>query len=313
MDLVACELTLSLFSIAANSYRKETVCSPLPFLPLKQLECGSMLTQLLEAMDRLPPLSSLVETSSLRSLSLPEIALLSSLLLAARVRLKTVTNDNDDDGTVVSHGGAWTEVKVVQQIHDWCFDSLRLEYGVREAYHGSSAENLHSICHRGLRNMSQTRHERHGAAFGEGVYLSTDASLSKEFSKQKLERHSMHQSSSFRKYTKDNRAEFPFEIVCRCDVINRESNFVPRIGHSTKRDVDYLVVKDESHILVRSLLLFATSKFHEPTISNDDTSSLLRDRLPEGDEDIQKPFGRYFYPLLALFLLCAFACFNFNI
>lgn len=31
------------------------------------------------------------------------------------------------------------------------------------AYHGTPVENVHSILHRGLRNMSGTRHERNGA------------------------------------------------------------------------------------------------------------------------------------------------------
>lgn len=252
-----------------------------------------MLKQLLDILDNMPPLSSFRNPTSFESLSLPEIALLSSLLLAARVRLETVAHIDRR-----CHG-AWAEVKVVRKTHDWGFDCQRRQHGVREAFHGSSAENWHSICHYGLQNMSQTRHEKHGAAFGDGVYLSTDSALSREFSKKKVERHQLHRSSSFLKYTSDkNASEFQFEIVCRCDVINLDSNFVPRIGHSTKSNVDYLVVKDESHISINSILLFTTPKFCETV-----ESLTATERLNKEHGNSRTKFRLYFYPLLLALLL----------
>lgn len=50
------------------------------------------------------------------------------------------------------------------------------------AFHGSSLENLHSILHNGLLNLSGTRLERTGAAFGQGIYLSTELSVAFAFS-----------------------------------------------------------------------------------------------------------------------------------
>lgn len=44
----------------------------------------------------------------------------------------------------------------------------------RLAFHGTPMENVHSILHNGLWNMSNTRLQRHGAAFGEGIYLAED-------------------------------------------------------------------------------------------------------------------------------------------
>jgi len=51
------------------------------------------------------------------------------------------------------------------------------------AFHGTSAENLHSILRCGLLNMSNTQLQRNGAMFGEGVYLSTDPAVAYSFCK----------------------------------------------------------------------------------------------------------------------------------
>lgn len=42
------------------------------------------------------------------------------------------------------------------------------------AYHGTHLENLHSILHTGLQNLSGTKLQRTGAILGSGIYLSTD-------------------------------------------------------------------------------------------------------------------------------------------
>ena len=41
------------------------------------------------------------------------------------------------------------------------------------AFHGTSMENLHSILHNGLLNLSGTALERTGAIFGDGIYCTT--------------------------------------------------------------------------------------------------------------------------------------------
>lgn len=49
------------------------------------------------------------------------------------------------------------------------------------AWHGTSFENLWSILHHGLLNMSGTRMQRVGAAFGEGIYLTPEYSVAFAF------------------------------------------------------------------------------------------------------------------------------------
>lgn len=50
------------------------------------------------------------------------------------------------------------------------------------AYHGTQSENAHSIAHAGLRPLSNTRHEKSGSIYGEGVYLSGELAVSSGFS-----------------------------------------------------------------------------------------------------------------------------------
>eukprot|EP00775_Hariotina_reticulata_P010291 gene10291-10450_t len=51
------------------------------------------------------------------------------------------------------------------------------------AYHGTNFANLHSILHNGLLAASGTRLQTSGAAFGSGIYLSTDFDVAYAFSK----------------------------------------------------------------------------------------------------------------------------------
>ena len=50
------------------------------------------------------------------------------------------------------------------------------------AFHGTSFENLHSIIRSGLVPASNTKLERTGAAFGNGIYLAKDLAVSYAFS-----------------------------------------------------------------------------------------------------------------------------------
>eukprot|EP00850_Spirogloea_muscicola_P011695 SM000073S21471 [mRNA] locus=s73:535288:537284:+ [translate_table: standard] len=62
------------------------------------------------------------------------------------------------------------------------FNEARRQHGSFMAFHGTAAENLHSILRCGLLNMSGTRLQKNGAMFGDGVYLTTDAAVALAFS-----------------------------------------------------------------------------------------------------------------------------------
>lgn len=48
-------------------------------------------------------------------------------------------------------------------------------------WHGTSAQNVHSILHNGLRALSHSRHMRTGALFGEGIYLAETPALAADY------------------------------------------------------------------------------------------------------------------------------------
>jgi len=58
------------------------------------------------------------------------------------------------------------------------FQELKSQYGSTFAFHGSPAENWHSILRNGLKNASNTRLMTTGAAHGPGIYLALDSQTS---------------------------------------------------------------------------------------------------------------------------------------
>ncbi|XP_077988704.1 protein mono-ADP-ribosyltransferase PARP6-like [Glandiceps talaboti] len=58
------------------------------------------------------------------------------------------------------------------------FRSAKKEQGSVFAFHGSHIENWHSIMRHGLIVASGTKHQMHGSAYGKGIYLSPNASMS---------------------------------------------------------------------------------------------------------------------------------------
>merc|ERR1712216_126818 len=58
------------------------------------------------------------------------------------------------------------------------FQELKKKYGSMFAYHGSAAENWHSILRNGLKNASNTNLMSAGAVHGAGIYMAKNMSTS---------------------------------------------------------------------------------------------------------------------------------------
>ena len=58
------------------------------------------------------------------------------------------------------------------------FQQNKDKYGQIWAFHGSALCNWHAILRKGLKNMSGTKGQVNGAAYGSGVYLANDAQTS---------------------------------------------------------------------------------------------------------------------------------------
>jgi len=273
-DRLACELSLALMAIAFSSYRRGTVADPLPFSGASRVE------HLRAVLLKLPPLKVIAQDPSmLSSLDSASLAFLCGALIASPVRFHTVRAPGtslNDDNAVGSGGlaGAWAEIGVTGRCPDLGFDALKAEHGIVTGYHGSAAENFHSICHKGLENRSGSKGEKNGAIFGAGVYLATACQVACGFAARAGEYPRVHRQSAFAPSSSEDTctgqgegwSEFPFDVVARCHVINIPDNIAPRVaGRNGKSngEHEYLVVQDEQHIQLCSLLLFPTEGAHK--------------------------------------------------
>jgi ubiquitin-conjugating enzyme E2 Q len=95
-------------------------------------------------------------------------------------------------------------------------------------FHGSKMENWYSIIYSGLKNLSNTKNMIHGCAYGSGVYFSDSISFASGY------------SDSF---------------LAVAEIIGDETDF--------KRTGNIYVVKDDSLILIKYLVLFKNIKLKE--------------------------------------------------
>eukprot|EP00929_Paragymnodinium_shiwhaense_P091222 TRINITY_DN51245_c0_g2_i1.p1 TRINITY_DN51245_c0_g2~~TRINITY_DN51245_c0_g2_i1.p1 ORF type:complete len:705 (+),score=112.00 TRINITY_DN51245_c0_g2_i1:69-2117(+) len=61
------------------------------------------------------------------------------------------------------------------------FQELKAKHGSTFAFHGSPAENWHSIMRNGLKSATKTKLQLHGAAYGAGIYLASDLNTSMNY------------------------------------------------------------------------------------------------------------------------------------
>ena len=61
------------------------------------------------------------------------------------------------------------------------FQRMKAQHGSYFAFHGSPPENWHRILRHGLKNLSGSKLQLHGAAHGAGVYVSTDLQVAMRY------------------------------------------------------------------------------------------------------------------------------------
>jgi len=114
--------------------------------------------------------------------------------------------------------------------------------GVIQAWHGSPFGNWHSIMRNGLQNMSGTKHQMHGAAYGKGIYFALNMSVSLSYSRR-----------SCGGWSKSEIGESLYGIAL-CEIINHRD--LPKAN-------PYLVIKDESWVMTRFFFLANTKEFNQ--------------------------------------------------
>jgi len=114
--------------------------------------------------------------------------------------------------------------------------------GVIQAWHGSPFGNWHSIMRNGLQNMSGTKHQMHGAAYGKGIYFALNMSVSLSYSRR-----------SSGGWVNSEIGTSLYGIAL-CEIINHRN--LPKAN-------PYLVITDESWVMTRFFFLANAKDFNK--------------------------------------------------
>ncbi len=125
------------------------------------------------------------------------------------------------------------------------------------AFHGSPIANWHTILRTGLKNMSNTKNMRNGAAFGSGIYLAPNSGTSYwycEPSRSDTWPLSMFNKSDY--YGRKQNSGHGLYCLALCEILNH-----PKL----KSPEPYYVVQTESWVMMRYLFVFNTvdNKFNQ--------------------------------------------------
>jgi poly[ADP-ribose] polymerase 16 len=206
---------LSLLSASLATLRRSSVANPFPPFLVRRAAGGGgeglgggrekQFEELVATLCAIPPAATLLSAGSgggggggssaaeiprsLHELPTTALQLLQWALTALPARLTPVRNQTPADAASLAPllryrrgDPACPDVVLSVSLGDDAeFERLAALHGTCLAFHGSPAENFHSILHNGLRNMSGTRFESTGAAFGDGIYLAQDLTVARSF------------------------------------------------------------------------------------------------------------------------------------
>jgi hypothetical protein len=139
------------------------------------------------------------------------------------------------------------------------FNELKSRYGSSWAFHGSNGENWHSILRNGLKNASGTKLQVNGTAYGNGVYLSPNASTSFGYSHVAS---AYDQSMSYNSYLQKPQAPGLDASELAGTFIHRESMIsiaiCEVIEHDIKKSGCVWVQPDETSVMARYFFVYHT-------------------------------------------------------
>lgn len=164
--------------------------------------------------------------------------LLCWILCSMRGHLRYVEEGSSDGFTELAHTKQFVLLCARPETES-SFQAHATTAPVRRAFHGSPTHNWHSIIRDGLNFAKKS----HGRAFGDGIYLSTDAKVSEAYSGGVHGRAGM---GSFR--ARDcwlERSMFGrcFRCMAVCEVIFKPAEFVSQHPHWVVNQLDYVVTR----------------------------------------------------------------------
>eukprot|EP01128_Nolandella_sp_AFSM9_P012155 TRINITY_DN9006_c0_g1_i1.p1 TRINITY_DN9006_c0_g1~~TRINITY_DN9006_c0_g1_i1.p1 ORF type:complete len:621 (-),score=141.58 TRINITY_DN9006_c0_g1_i1:352-2187(-) len=136
------------------------------------------------------------------------------------------------------------------------FQVLKEKHGSFFAWHGSPIANWHAILRTGLKNMSGTKGQAHGQAYGPGIYLAKDSQTSLGYSRNASGprwKHSIYNSN--------------FNCIVLCEVINMGSDSkciggVHRPKCSHNKSAPYYRIEAEDCIVTRFYFVVEGQSFN---------------------------------------------------
>ncbi len=213
-----------LFSAALASYRRATICRPVPFQAMGATADFEKIRRSLDVLN----VAIEHKVSHLQDDEAEVVRFLREDLAYA---VEATTTSAAPSADFV---GELREFQVLQNRPLENFAMQAKEYGTITTYHGSSFENFYSILQHGLKPLSDTAYQRTGAMYGSGIYLSTSPSVARSFAKPC----SVPFGGKLRK----------LHGLVRCSVIRRP-RYVQR-AHG-----EYIIVDDADDVRIDALLL----------------------------------------------------------
>lgn len=195
------DLLLVIFKCAAMSTRGDSVMNPYPSVADPSSSCRSKATLALDPSkpdydklrrlaELLPSTREVVQCNNLESLrvSLDRVERLTFPLL------EWIINSNRSYLVQLEPAHQLQRMKAEYQFlllmaspeKEAVFRKGKEKYGTKFAFHGSRAENWHSILRVGLRNLSGTKDQLNGNAHGNGIYFACDANVSCGYSSKQM-------------------------------------------------------------------------------------------------------------------------------
>lgn len=242
-DIYGCDLRLSFFFAALSSYKRSSVCKPIPQTFVKdEVDYDSML----KCFESIPPLIEVIE--NIEFLTSDQRELLNWTLDERQYSIQscpptTFCYISDLCGQIKSTIKPDFIFKVTySSIIQQKFDNLARDHKTVFAYHGSSFENFHSITHYGLQN-----HLNKTSLFGEGTYMSTESHVCLNF------------SSVFHVH-RQNLLGKRLRCIAVCEAVDNHTWVKRGETNKTKVPEKYLVATNNEAVIIRYLLIYKYDK-----------------------------------------------------
>lgn len=153
------------------------------------------------------------------------------------------------------------------------FVDLASRFGVeKKVWHGTAPDNAWSILNSGLRNMSGTRDAKHGAVFGNGIYLARSKEVALHFARSSAHgQRRLWRGSALDAHQDGGGGKATWTVLFECEVV-RGSRLPPvssRAGGSSSSAAvgsdtaaargDYFLVTDDARVRIVGLELWVDS------------------------------------------------------